>query len=75
MYLNHHLDSVTHEQRDNKEVYDYRLYVAFRLYLCLQKHQSMKNSYQVPKYKLKQSNIDKSYFVMPLRELLYFQII
>ena len=58
MYLNHHLDSVIHEQRDNEEVYHYRLYVAFLLYLSLQKYQSMKNCYQVPKYKLKQSNID-----------------
>ena len=58
MYLNHHLDGVTHEQRDNEEVYHYRLYMAFFLYLCLQKHESMKNCYHVPKYKLKQSNVD-----------------
>ena len=53
-----YFDSVTHEQRDNEEVHLYRLYVAFLLYLCLQKKQSMKSCYQVPKYKLKQSNID-----------------
>ena len=60
MYLSHHFDSVTHEQRDNEEVYHYGLYVAFLLYLCLENNQSMKNCYQVQTRVISYTNLNKA---------------
>ena len=59
MYLNHQIDSVTHEQRDNEEVYHYRVYVAFLLYLCLQKYQSMKTVIRYPNANLNKATSTK----------------
>ena len=74
IYLNHYLERMAYEQRDNENVYHCSLYVTLLLYPCLQNTNHRKILIRYPNTTLNKAIFNSSYFLRHLCKLPYFQI-
>ena len=74
IYLNHYLERVAYEQRDNEDVYHQRLYVALFLYPGLQNTNQWKIATRYPNTNLDKAIFNSTYFLRHIYKIPYFQI-